>query len=98
MNITAIYKHRLGGGTFSAHFVVPDFPTSGANCDTPEILSVLIDGLNRRLSEVAKGYHDAACGDAGAAPTSHPGTRVLAFYTDKRAKALVERFENPIVL
>lgn len=97
IKVTAIYKHNIGAHTYAAFFTVPRFKTNGVDCDTPEIEAMLIASLREKLLGEARAFHVAG----GMSPLSAkvtPGTRVLAFYTDRRAKALIERFDSPIVL
>ena len=75
-------------------FSVRDFPTSGVNCDTPEIRGLLMECLREKLSEMQVAYHRI-----GGIPLDWRSPlqgQVLAFYCDKRPKALIQCFDDPI--
>lgn len=97
MQIIAIYRQSRGPQTYSAVFQVPAFDTNGKDCDTPEVLAQLMTGLRAEIIAQAETFHRA-----GGVPMPSnrsrflEGINVLAFYTDRRAKALVERFDAPV--
>lgn len=96
LKITAVYRHHIGEETFACYFDVPRFKTNGVDCDTPEIEAILTRAFRAKLLEQNRALHEAGGFDPDEA--SVRGTLILAFYTDRRAKALIERFGNPIAL
>lgn len=99
MRVACIYKFKVGEDTFAAFYEVPDFPTSGVDCDTPEILELLLKGFKKRRIEEGMNFHRVgAIKMPETTDQFWEGSRILAFYADRRAKALIERFDTPIVL
>ena len=97
LKIMAIYRHRIGEETYACYFDVPRFKTNGVDCNTPEIEGLLISAFKTMLLGQNRALHEAGGFDPDQASVT-PGTQILAFYTDRRAKALIERFDRPIVL
>lgn len=97
LKITAIYRQRIGEETFACYFEVPRFKTNGVETDTPELEALLLRALRERLLSQNRAFHVAGGIPPDEANVPH-GTKILAFYTDRRAKALIERFDRPIVL
>lgn len=97
MRITAIYRHSVGGTTFAAYFEIETFRTNGVDCDTPDILARLMGGFRAEVRERAKAFEVAAGANHNHGIDPAEGCRVLAFYTDRRAKALMERWDAPII-
>ena len=95
--ITAIYSHRIGAETYAAFFDVEHFDTNGCDCDTPEIIERLTAGLRTALTNTAEGYY-GSIGQRLPDINVTAGTKVLAFYTPQRPKAIIERFADPIIL
>lgn len=99
IKITAIYRRSMSDGTplgdetFAAYFEVPRFKTNGVDSFPETIEMLLVNALRKRLHRDAQASHHAAGLAYDPLP---PRGRVLAFYTDRRAKALIERFPDPI--